>query len=202
MTDVKNNKPYIIGLTGGIASGKTCALQIFNNYKIPTIDCDKIVSEIWEQDYFKQLIRRIFQIDVKVTDDKLKRVISTIVFESSEKRKILNDQIHPLVFDELEKRISQTTEPIVVVDMPLLFELNYNKINTTLLIYIPEQEQIKRLCLRNNINGMQAKKIIDTQMPIEKKFFLADHVIDNTGSRMQLEREIKAFITEIKNEIK
>lgn len=199
---MKNKKPYIIGLTGGIASGKSSALKVFSQQGIPVIDCDKIVADLWDSASFRDVVRKTF--NVNSDDKKLKSVISTIVYENKEELEKLNNITHPLVLSEIEKLISNNKDSqVLVVDMPLLFEIDYNNmVDTTLLIYIPEQEQIKRLSLRNNITGVQAKKMIDMQMPLSKKYFLADTVIDNTGSLYQLSQEVKKYINDIKNEIK
>lgn len=199
---VKGKNITIIALTGGIASGKSEALKIFQKLNYPTIDCDEIVANIWKDQCFMNTMRRVFNIDDKVIDEKVKMVVSTIIFDSSEKRKQLNDIIHPLVWKEIEKGLTLINAEIVIIDIPLLFETGYKNYDYSLLITIPEQEQIKRLSLRNGINGVDAKKLVDTQMPLAQKFFLADFVIDNSGSKLQLETEIKKFLTELKAELK
>lgn len=199
--EAKAKKPYLIGLTGGIASGKSSALEIFKEQGIPTIDCDKIVSKLWEDASFRDVVRKTFNVDAD--DKKLKMVVSTIVYENKDQLAKLNNLTHPLVLTELDKKIKEhQASEIIVIDMPLLFEIDYKKVDTTVLIYVPEQEQIKRLSGRNNITGAQAKKMIDLQMPLSKKYFLADTVIDNSGTLYQLGKEIKDYLKEIKNEIK
>ncbi len=202
MTDVKNKKPYIIGLTGGIASGKSSALNIFKECGIDTIDCDLIVSGLWNEDFFCELIRKNFNLDI-LDSKKLKSVVSSIAFENASEREKLNNLTHPLVLSEIDKMVNNLKDKeIIVIDMPLLFEIDYQKVDTTLLIYVNEKEQLKRLCERSNLNGVQANKIISTQIPLSRKYFLADYVIDNNGSLYQLAKEIKEFIKEIKDEIK
>lgn len=199
---VKKNRPYIIGLTGGVASGKSSALNIFKECGIDTIDCDEIVSNLWNEEFFKELIRKNFNLDIK-DSKKLKSVVSSIVFENDNERKKLNNLTHPLVLSEIDKIVdSFKNKEMVVIDMPLLFEIDYQKVDTTLLIYVNEKEQLKRLCQRSNLNGIQASKIIESQIPLSRKYFLADYVIDNNGSIYQLGKEIKEFIKNIQDEIK
>lgn len=198
---VKGKKITIIALTGGIASGKSEALKIFQKLNYPTIDCDEIVANLWKDINFINTMRQVFNIEDKVSNDKVKMVVSTIIFDDQLKRNQLNDIVHPLVWKEIEKGLALINAEIVIIDIPLLFETGYKNYDYSLLITIPEQEQIKRLCLRNNISGIDAKKLVDAQMPLAKKFFLADFVIDNSGTKLQLENEIKKFLGELKQEL-
>lgn len=193
-----NTKTKSIGLTGGIASGKSVASAYFRQKDIPVIDCDQIVRELWQNsDAMNQEVYDTFGLSGKNAQDRV--LLSDMVFKSDTKRELLNGIVHPYVFQEVEKeKAFYDRYPLVVIDMPLLFEVGYqHQVDHTLLIYVDQKTQIIRLRNRNGYKIKDALARIQSQMPLSEKKKLADYVIDNRGSLDDLYQSIDAFLKEI-----
>lgn len=192
-----NTKPYLIGLTGGIASGKTTAARIFRELGLTVIDSDEIVKNLWKNDRkMVQIIESTFGYPM---DETGKKRLAQAIFEDKVKRLSLNSIVHPRVFNtiEIEKR-RHKNEPILIIDMPLLIEVNYiPRVDQVLLIYIDQETQIKRLMLRDHVSEEDAKKRMLSQMSLEEKKAYADVIIDNTKSIDDLKVQILAFLKTI-----
>ncbi|MEH7385393.1 dephospho-CoA kinase [Bacillus sp. JJ1521] len=177
-----------IGLTGGIASGKSTVSQMFKEVGIVVIDADVIarkVVEVGEEAY--ERIVQSFGEDILLPDKKIDRPkLGSIVFFSEEKRLLLNSIVHPAVrkqmLKEKEEHINNGEESIIL-DIPLLFESKLTSlVDRTLLVYVDYETQLARLMKRNNLNKEDAEARIQSQMPLKDKIELADSVIDNSGT--------------------
>ena len=196
----------ILGLTGGIASGKSTADAFFEKMQIPVIDCDQIAHDILKtgNQGYEKVIKQ-FGSEVLNTDSSLNRSkLGQIVFNDEKQLEILNEITHPLIFTEIQAKIALNKakkSPIIVVDAPVLFESNGQKYcDRTLLIAIPEKLQLERLMQRDHLSQGAALKRINSQMPLKQKEKLADYVITNTGSRKDLEIKLEELLLEIKGE--
>jgi dephospho-CoA kinase len=193
-----NTKTQSIGLTGGIASGKSSASAYFRQKDIPVIDCDQIVRNLWqENDAMNQEVYDTFGLSGKNAQDRV--LLSDMVFHSEPKRALLNSIVHPYVFKEVEKeKAFYQNYPLIVIDMPLLFEVGYQKeVDHTVLIYVDQQTQINRLRTRNGYKTKDALARIHSQMPLSEKKRLADYVIDNRGTLIDLYQSIDQLLKEI-----
>ncbi len=195
-----NIKPIIIGLTGGIATGKSTASAMFKKADIPVIDNDQIVHDLWEhqQDMVKKVEDHFgFPIDAQG-----RKKLAHIIFSDETKRKELNAIVHPYVFEAIEQQKKQFRHaPIIVIDMPLLFEVGYeNQCDEVCLIYVDQDTQTKRLILRDQLSEEDALKRIHSQMSIEKKKELADVIFYNHQTMKDLEEQIFSYIRGLKNE--
>lgn len=195
------NKPYIIGLTGGIASGKTTVTKYLKSLHIPVIDSDFIVKNLWE--HKEEMItkaEKFFGFQVRNDDDKKK--LGDIIFHDQEKRKELNQIVHPYVFDEIEKQKAIMDRfPFIVIDMPLLIEADYMKhCDHIVLVYVDLETQIKRLMERDSITRDEALIKIQSQMPLEDKKLYAHTIFDNRKEISDLYLEIDHFIEGLKHE--
>ena len=196
----------ILGLTGGIASGKSTADAFFREKQIPVIDCDQIAHDILnkgEKGYelvLKQFGKRILKSDQSIN----RSALGQIVFDDEKQLETLNRITHPLIFQEIQAKIAlnnPSKNSLVVVDAPVLFEANGQKYcDFTLLIAIPESLQMKRLMLRDNLSKGAALKRIRSQMPLSQKEKLADFVINNTGTKQDLKSKLEQLLLEIKGE--
>lgn len=178
-----------IGLTGGIATGKSTVSSMIANFDIPIIDADKIAREVVEpgRTAYKEIIQK-FGSDILKKDKTLNREkLGEIIFSHKEKRKQLNNIVHPAVRKEMLKQRDYFVSlgiKSVVLDIPLLFESNLmNYVEKTIVVYIPEQLQLKRLMTRDNLTKSEAFKRIRSQIPTSDKIKLADAVIDNSQTK-------------------
>lgn len=196
----------VLGLTGGIASGKSTADSFFLKRNLPVIDSDVIAHDILNigQLGYKKVISYFGQ-DILNSDRTLNRKkLGQIVFNDQSKLNVLNKITHPLIFSEIEDKITQNKlfkKPVVIVDAPLLFETKVKDYcDKTLLIAVPEELQVQRLMTRDRLNKTEALNRIKTQMPLSQKEKLADYVITNTGTIKELETKLANLLCELKEE--
>ena len=189
-----------IGLTGGIASGKSTVADMIRTYNIPIVDADVIAREVVEPgESALEDIFRIFGSEMKAEDGGLNRKkLGSVIFNNEEKRKTLNSILHPAIrkrmLDQADA-FKKQGEPHVVFDIPLLFESRLNHlVERTLLVYVDSSTQLERLVARDESSEVEASERIKSQMPIEKKKDLADAVIDNTGTREETEKQLKSIL--------
>lgn len=193
----------VLGLTGGIASGKSTADSFFIKKHIPVIDSDLIahhILDIGEKGY--NLVINYFGDQYLAANKTIDRAkLGKLVFNSPKDLAKLNEITHPLIFQEIETKISQHklgNEPLIIVDAPLLFEsggLSY--CDRSLLIAVPEKIQVKRLMARNHLTEAEALKRINSQMPLAQKQKLADYVVTNTGTIKELENKLNELLLKL-----
>jgi len=197
----------IVGLTGGIASGKSLVAGVFQNLGAHIIDADRIVHDLLEPDQqaWEEVVEH-FGDELLHPDKSIdRRKLGEVVFNDSEKRLWLNSCLHPKVFEAYRaqvKRIS-THEPdsIVVFDAALLIESGFHRnMDRTVVVYADEDQQRLRLMERNNLTGEQAVARIRSQMPLSEKKEFADYIINNTGSREKTERDAHEIFMKLKRE--
>jgi dephospho-CoA kinase len=199
MTAANAKKMKIIGLTGGIAMGKTTAADFLRRLGAKVIDADEISRSLTAKGG-KALpaIRQQFGPEFFLGEELNRKRLADAIFESAIARVKLNEIVHPLVFFEMQKRVElarRAGEKAVVLDIPLLFETGYHKhCDEVWLIVTEPKTQLKRLIERNGLSLDQAKKRIAAQMPIEGKIALLrenDKVIDNNGEIEHIYQNIK-----------
>jgi len=177
-----------VGLTGGIASGKSTVAKIFEDKGAYLIDFDALAhfAEEPDQPAWKAIVE-VFGRDILSEDGTINRAkLGQIVFADQEKLSRLNSIVHPAVFDLWRRRIEDIREmnprAIVVSDVPLLIEVSMQHLfDVVILVYVSPEDQIKRLTDRNAYSRKEAESRLDKQMPIDEKISHADYVIDNKG---------------------
>ncbi|CRK92132.1 CLUMA_CG005696, isoform A [Clunio marinus] len=188
---------FLIAVTGGIACGKTTVCEVFQKYDIPVINADLISRQIVEpgKPVWKK-IKEHFGDEVFNEDKTLNRdILGQIIFDSVEKRRILNRLTHPIIHRTIYKEIFKyffLGKNFVVLELPLLFEVNSNLINyihKIICVATEEDIQIARLMDRNNMSLSEAKKRIQAQMPLEEKCKMSHFVIENSGSQKDMEEQ-------------
>ncbi|HAM39350.1 MAG TPA: dephospho-CoA kinase [Elusimicrobia bacterium] len=184
-----------IGLTGGIASGKSLVISELKKIGINTISSDEIARDVYYNSDISKRIKSIFG-----TLDRKK--IANIMFSDIKKRKLLEKIIHPIVIREIKRKIQNLREKnvkIVVVDVPLLFEAKIGYLfDKIIVVYCDNTNQIKRLINRDKINKSKAVERIGTQISLIKKVKMADYIIDNTMGKLKIRTEIKKILDKIK----
>jgi dephospho-CoA kinase len=192
----------IIGITGGIASGKSTVSLYLQELGFTIVDADlasRAVVEPGEEAYHQ--VVKAFGEDILLTDGNIDRVkLGSIIFNDQEKRLLLNGIVHPAVRNWMRLKTEaalSSGEETVFMDIPLLFESKLTfMVDKTLLIYVDEQVQLQRLMNRNGLSETEAFARINSQMPLADKKALADAVIDNNGDINETKRQVKSILSE------
>jgi dephospho-CoA kinase len=196
------NMAFIIGLTGGIASGKSTVANMLKNWGITVIDADvesRLAVEKGEEAY-NQIVSH-FSKNILLENGSINRAkLGEIIFNNKEERMILNEIVHPAVRKRMlqkQESAEKNGETIIIMDIPLLFESELTgMVDKTLLVYVDEKIQLQRLMERNNYSRQEALARIQSQMPLSEKKKLADVVIENNGLLEQTEQQLKNILIE------
>ena len=183
------NFKYAVALTGGIATGKSSAAEIFSQEGFEIIDADKIAHQILDEQ--AEQIAILFGA-VYLTEGRVDRkALGRLVFSDAQKRKKLESLLHPLIQEEIASlsNILDRTKSPYLVDVPLFFESGAYPIAQTIVVYAPKEIQVERLMRREGYSRIEAWQRLEAQMDIEIKKKQATYVIDNSGDRDQLVRE-------------
>ena len=192
----------IIGLTGGIASGKSTVSNILKGAGACVIDADQIVHQLLARNQLvrKQVVDYFGPSIVSAAGEIDRTLLGEIVFADDDKRKQLEKIIHPLVIREMKTQLAnhQAREKHIILDIPLLYESKLDcLVEQVWVVYVEPEVQLQRLMNRGQLSKAEAIKRIRTQLPLSEKKEMADLVIDNNGSR----RELKAKVLEHWREI-
>ena len=190
----------VVGITGGVASGKSLVLQQFMKLGAYAIDCDLLSREVvipcskawWETVRFfgTDILKKDLEID--------RKKLRAIVFNEPEKLTVLEKIIHPEVkrkcIERLEaiKKLDLATVPLVVIDVPLLIETGIQgEFDKIIVVYASEEAQLKRVTERDGITMEEAKKLTELQMPLGEKLRFADFVINNEGTPEETANQVR-----------
>ena len=189
---------FIIGMTGGIGSGKSEALKIFESLNIKVIDLDNIAKEITDSSHQAiQEIKLVFGDAIFDKDNRLDRKkLREIIFSEKDQKINLEKILHPKILEEVMKRLNVlSNESYVVIDIPLLFETNQytSLISRSLVIDCKVDDQIERVKKRDRIDTSVIQSIIEQQVGRNYRIERADDVVVNDGSIEKLEESIKAL---------
>ncbi|WP_242307247.1 dephospho-CoA kinase [Bacillus cereus group sp. BfR-BA-01524] len=190
----------VIGLTGGIASGKSTVSEMFRELSIPVIDADIIAREVVERGkpaYNK--IVEVFGAEVLQQDGELDRPkLGSIVFYNEEKRLQLNKIVHPAVREEMNRQKGMYIKEgmqAIVLDIPLLFESKLTSlVDRILVVAVTPDTQLERLMKRNGFSEEEATARIQSQMPLAEKVKNADEVINNDGTIMGTKTQLQVIL--------
>ncbi len=191
----------MLGLTGGIATGKSNVSRLFKKWGVPVVDADEI-SKTLTQKKGKALpaILAAFGQDVFFSDGTLNRaVLGELIFKNPQKKKTLEEILHPLIQKEMEEQLTALKNEgtrVAVVDVPLLFESGMEGMADEIwMTDAPVMEQVARLQKRNGLTEGQALARINSQWPRDQKLGLVDQVIDTTGPKAETEAYVKALFS-------
>lgn len=193
----------LVGLTGGIASGKSTVAAILRRLGAAIINADELSREVVqpEQGAWEEIIKT-FGPDILQEDKTLdRRKLRKIVFDNPEARKKLEAIIHPRVRALAERRISELAtagSSVIVYEVPLLFEAQIHLwLRPVILVACDLETQKKRLLERDHLTELEAQQHLDAQMSLEEKRKLADYVIENDGTPEELEQDVRAVLQKI-----
>jgi dephospho-CoA kinase len=189
-----------VGLTGGIACGKSTVAQMFVRLGGHLIDFDKLAHEVQEpnrpawQDVVHYFGREVLKPDLKI--DRMK--LAALVFNHPDKLQKLNDIVHPRVYEAWRSRLEEINRhhphAIVFADVPLLFEGGMQHLfDLTILVMIEPEEQVNRLMIRSELCREEAELRLSCQMPIREKMNHADIIIDNRCGIDETEKTVAAL---------
>ncbi|WP_303751414.1 dephospho-CoA kinase [Staphylococcus aureus] len=193
--------PKVIGLTGGIASGKSTVSELLSVFGFKVVDADKAAREAVKKGS-KGLaqVREVFGDEaIDENGEMNRRYMGDLVFNHPEKRLELNAIIHPIVRDIMEEEKQEYLKQgyNVIMDVPLLFENELeNTVDEVWVVYTSESIQMDRLMQRNNLSLEDAKARVYSQISIDKKSRMADHVIDNLGDKLELKQNLERLLEE------
>ena len=187
----------VVGLTGGIGTGKSTVSAMLRDLGATVIDADEATRAV--QAPGSEGLRRLaaeFGDGILTLGGELDRTrLADIAFNDPEARRRLNAIVHPLVREWMAERQQEAVErgdPVVVMDIPLLFEARgAGAFETVLLVYAPEELQLERLVQLRGMTADAARARIAAQMPIEEKRRQATYVIENTGDLDDLRRRVE-----------
>jgi len=184
----------VAGLTGNIGMGKSYVLSVFEGLGAITIDSDGIVDILMRDRLIIKKIAGLLGKEVIKRNGGLdKAVIANIIFNNNMLRAKLEALLHPLVFKKIDSFLAGISKKkcIVIVEVPLLFEGNYQKyFDRTITVYTNKKTAFERLKLAG-ISKVQALKRMNAQMPITNKKKLAEYTIDNSGTKLNTRRQVK-----------
>lgn len=175
---------YIIGLTGGIACGKTNLTDALKAAGAPVVDADEVSRQVTSDGGAAlPALREAFGDSIFSGESLNRKALGALVFSNEEKRKQLNSLLHPVILSECDRLLSLIPGP-AVYSVPLLYECGLEKsCREVWCAYIPQKEQIRRLMARDGITKKQALQKIRSQWPTLKKARLSHHVIRTDGTR-------------------
>ncbi len=186
----------VIGLTGGIGSGKSTVAHLFQEKGITVIDTDQLSRDLTqpEQPALKKIIAH-FGESILLPDQTLNRAaLRKIIFSNPVEKKWLEDVLHPLIREKTNTLIKETSSPYCIVAIPLLFETKRNPlIQRILVVDANEKTQIDRTAARDHMTESEIKTMMKTQMAREARLAKADDIIDNNGTLSALSMQVEKW---------
>jgi dephospho-CoA kinase len=187
-----------LGLTGGIGSGKSMVALMFAQLGAAVIDADQLAREVVEPgEPALQEIAATFGRDVLLPDGRLNRgKLADIIFADAAARARLNAITHPRIRERMDAAVEarRSGPGVLIVDIPLLYENDRaSTVEKVIVVWVDTETQLRRLNERDGLTVEAARQRIAAQMPLDAKRALADHVIDNSGSRESTRHQVEAI---------
>lgn len=187
----------VIGLTGGIATGKSTVAQMLVDRGFAVIGADKLVKNIYATAEAKDFIHKNYPQCFNLDDQSINfKALRKLVFENPDIKSQIENFIYQRMPTQFTNAFQEFSSPqVIVYDVPLLFEKHLNQlVDLSVCVYLSREEQILRLMKRDQIDRSLAEKILNEQLPIDEKKRLSDIVIENTGSLDDLKIAVDHFI--------
>lgn len=184
----------VIGITGGIGSGKTAATNLFEKLGINVVDADIAAREVVEKGSIAlQKIAERFGQDILLDDQSLNRAkLRSIIFNDPNEKKWLEQLTHPLIRENIIANLQAANSPYVILSSPLLVESGQSSLsNKIVVVDVPEDTQLKRASQRDNNSIEQIKAIMSAQISRSERLTYADHIIDNNQDLQHLEQQVQ-----------
>ncbi len=194
---------FIIGLTGGIGSGKSTIASWFREWHIPVIDGDKLAREaVNPGSPVLSILADAFGKEILSEEGTLKRrQLGQIVFQDKAKLSRLNQIMYPAIWHLVESRLKackDAGEKLAVLDMPLLIEAGWqSRVDSVWVVYVSTEVQISRVMKRDGLKRSQVMAIMQNQIPVKEKLSYADVIINNGGSEENTRRQVLQELSKI-----
>ncbi len=185
MKSLRVKSKWVIGLTGSMLSGKSTALAYFAQYGTAIFSCDEIARELYQQPKIFKKIERLFG-----TADKAK--IAALIFKNNTQRQALEDLLHPLIFRELQSRIKQCTQRLVIVEVPLLFEKGWDQFTDLNIAVLADPKTLPQRLRGRKLTRQEYTRRVKHQLKDEEKAVRADVVFFH-ANKAQLKKSVERF---------
>ena len=200
---MKQSKPYVVGLTGGIASGKTSVANALRDMGMKVLDADAISRSVTAPGGEALAdIRKAFGDSVFDGEILNRRALGDVVFRDEQKRRQLEEIIHPLVIGKMKRLTQEANADIVFWDVPLLYETGMDKdCGEVWCVHVPADEQVRRVMRRDHMTRTQAMDRIGSQMPVHEKKARAQHLINTSGSFRATRRRVRGLMRDLQRRL-
>lgn len=191
----------VIGVTGGIASGKSNVCSLIESMGNYVIDCDRISYDLSKKGeaIYNVILEKFGKVYFLDNGELDRKKLGKLIFNDSNSKKLLDNITHPIIIDSINKKIESSNKDIIFLEAPLLYETNLDKIcDKVICVYLNKELQLKRLMEREKIDKDYALAKIHSQMDLELKKSLADYVIDSKGSFDETKKQVENIMIEIK----
>ena len=189
--------PFVVGLTGGIGSGKSAAAEEFARLGATVVDADAIAHKLTgkEGNAIPQLRKAFGEAFITAENSLDRKKMRELIFSDSKQKQRLESLLHPLIREESRRRIAAATGPYVVHVVPLLVETGAaaGRFDRVLVVDCPENLQVGRAAQRSNLGESEVRAILRSQASREARFAAADDVIDNAGTIEALKQQVAAL---------
>lgn len=194
---------FVLGVTGGIASGKSTVVNFFKKEGFPVVDGDIVARKVVEPgSEGLNALEEMFGSEILQKDGSLDRKkLGALIFQNEQKRQVLNKTLDPFIRGEIEKQTAEAKNKsdLVIVDIPLLFEGHYEAMMSAVaVVYVTPEIQLKRLMNRNDLSEKAALARINSQLSLEQKKKRADIVFDNCDSQERTKEQVLDWLKENK----
>lgn len=191
---------FVLGITGGIATGKSSVVQHFIDLGFPVVDADIIARHLLDQNgqAYNEVVN-VFGSEILQENGEINRqALGALVFNHPDKLKQLDELMAPFLQESILAAIKQASQnqKLVIVDVPLMYEKGYDEwMDQVAVVYCTPNQQLKRLMQRNQLTEKEAKQRIDSQLPIEMKKLLAEVVFDNSNDLTQTIQQVDTWLS-------
>lgn len=196
MSDKRTFRPYVVALTGGIASGKSMVSDLFEELGVPVVDADVIARELVEpgQPLLSSIVGALGKELLDAYGRLKRRKLREMIFASPEIRATLEQIMHPRIIEEAERRIMAVTAPYCILVIPLLAESgSRGPVDRVLVVDAESEIRIKRLMARDGMSRKEVQAALAAQASRETRLAIADDIIDNSGDSSQLPTRVESL---------
>ena len=197
------NKKYLVGLTGGIGSGKSTIANSFERLGVKVVDADQAARAVVapESNALKEIITHFADEQLLVNGQLNRAALRQIVFNNPEQKNWLEKLLHPLISDWISIKIEQpTSSPYIILESPLLFETDqYKRVDISLVVDLPSEQQKDRASNRDGVSLDQIQSIIESQMSRQEKNALADYIFDNSLAIESIDKRVLELHQQFEN---